>query len=61
MACYSSGNTESYEWCSGKRKEILPENIDSGLDLNSQEKNCLTEICSPLPFYTAVFLMTDFL
>ena len=38
----------------------MPENIDSGLDLNSQERDCLAEICGPLPFYTAVSLLLFF-
>lgn len=38
MACFSSENTEPYKWYSGKMKEILPENIDSGLNLNSQRE-----------------------
>lgn len=50
LECYNSGNTKPYEWCSGKRKEILPENIDNELDLNSQERDCLAETCHPYPF-----------
>lgn len=34
LECYNFGNIKFYEWCSGKRKEILLENIDNELDLN---------------------------
>lgn len=60
MACFSSENTEPYKWYSGKTKEILPENIDSGLNLNSERGIAWRKYEVLYPF-TLQFLMTDFL